>query len=145
MEVERSANNYISDMLKMSGDNLTVALKDIYALVSIASNDKFVGILEPGQELDGYHYLQQTRQASQYLGNMFVYKHYLKDIMIASLGGQTYSNGNTISFDYLKKQSWFADINNPSGEIAFIQPHYNSSASNAGSTQTIGLCPLRVR
>ena len=32
-------------MLKISGDSLTVALKDIYALVSIASNDKFVAEL----------------------------------------------------------------------------------------------------
>ncbi|KRE36574.1 sensor histidine kinase [Paenibacillus sp. Soil724D2] len=127
-EVEHSANNYISDMLKMSGDSLTVALKDIYALVSIASSDKYVvDLLANNKGLDGYQYLQQTRQASQYLGNMFVYKHYLNDIMIAGLDGQTYSNGNTISFDYLKKQSWFSKIVNPSGEIAFIQPHYNSS------------------
>ena len=76
---------------------------------------------------------------------MFVYKHYLNDIMIASLDGQTYSNGNTISFDYLKKQSWFAEITNPSGEIAFIQRIIILPIHMYVRTMTIGLCPLRVR
>ncbi|WP_373231209.1 histidine kinase [Cohnella sp.] len=134
LEVESSANDYISDMLKISGDSLTVALKDIYALVSIASDDSFViDLVANDKELEGYAYLQQTRQVSKYLGNMFVYKHYLNDIMIADLDGQTYSNGNTISFDYLKEQSWFSKIANPSGEIAFIQPHYNSSQTYVSS------------
>ncbi|GGD50045.1 sensor histidine kinase [Paenibacillus nasutitermitis] len=130
-DAEDSASTYITEMLRVSNDNFEVSLKDINAIVNIASNDgRFIEVLSHPEHISGAEYLRDSRVIKDYLLGLFTYKHYLNDILVADLGGRSFSNGNTISLEYLMKQDWYPELINTEGKMVIIPPHFNSDRAS---------------
>lgn len=118
------ASEYINEMLRISNDNLEVSLKDIYGLLSIASIDSEIIQTLANPLRTDQEYVQADRKMRTYIAELFTYKHYLNDIIIAGNNKNMFSLGNSVSFDFLANQTWYGKLWNKEGETVLIPPHY---------------------
>lgn len=121
-----SVGEYINEMLKISNDNLEVSLKDIYGLVNIAANESDIIRVLSKTSPTNTEYVEDNRTLGTYIAGLFTYKHYLNDITILGNEKNMYSLGNSISLDFLTKQSWYSDLKNNEGTSVLIPPYYNT-------------------
>lgn len=125
-EAEKSAELYISEMLKNSNKNFDVALKDInYIVSSAAVNRSVLNILAKERYSSSKDEFYDNKSISDYLVSLYGYKYYLEGLMISSIHGREYSIGSSLPYNSLKSQKWYTDIINSNSKKIVIPPHSN--------------------
>lgn len=126
-EAFSSARLYLNEMLRVSNENLNIALKDVNYLVSSAArNDVAIkSVLEKKTQdyTSSYERLLDDRKIQDYLSTVFVYRSSLKGIMISDLENRSFAVGDMPSLKSVKDCGWYMELSSTPNESIFVPPH----------------------
>lgn len=134
---EQSANSYINDILKSSNESFDVVLKDINNALSLLTvrNYDVVSILKKTSYTSESELLEDNRKMDSLLSTLTSNKYYLNGLMVWNSSGKFYENSSSISYDYIRSQTWYDSIINSHGEKLFIPLHYPNPYSVQQGTE----------
>lgn len=125
-DAESSALSYMSELIRVSTDNLEVALHDIDHIVAMISANQEVVIeaLSAVYETDAdADIVKDNRRIDGLISNELNFKRYLSGITVSDIKGRSFAVGDTLRFDALKKLPWYASIYRSKGEKLIIGPY----------------------
>lgn len=107
--VESSTSNNMVNLMRISNENLDVALRDIdhLTLMIAANRDIIINAFAKENYESPADYVDDNRKIEGLIANAFHFKKYLIGLTASNLKGRSFSIGDTVRFDVFKEQEWF--------------------------------------
>ncbi len=133
LEAQNSAENYLTNILKVSNSNFEASLKDIDQLVAIiATNRKnVIEVIETKKYETELEELEDIVRIEDYITSLYSFNYFLSGILIGNLEGKTYFNTSSVNMAYVLESPIYENLLSSSGKNVFIPPNQTLLSSEA--------------